>query len=63
MKFLSQVAATLVGIFMFVVLAFFGLLVVGAVVGSSSTETEVKANSVIELDLSLVTVDYAGKFD
>ena len=63
MKFLSQVAATLVGIFMFVVLAFFGLLVVGAVVGSSSTETEVKANSVIELDLSMVTVDYAGKFD
>jgi protease-4 len=63
MKFLSQVAATLVGIFMFVVLAFFGLLVVGAVVGSSSTGTEVKANSVIELDLSMVTVDYAGKFD
>lgn len=63
MKFLSQVAATLVGLFMFTVLAFFGLLVIGAVFGSSSNATEVKPNSVIELDLSLVTVDYAGKFD
>ena len=63
MKFLSQVAATLVGVFMFSVLAFFGLLVVGAVIGNSSKGTELKANSVIELDLSLVTVDYAGKFD
>ncbi len=63
MKFLSQVAATLVGIFMFSVLAFFGLLIVGAVIGSSSHDTEVKPNSVIELDLSTVTVDYAGKFD
>ena len=63
MKFLSQVAATLVGIFMFSVLAFFGLLVIGAVLGSNSIGTELKTNSVIELDLSMVSVDYAGKFD
>ena len=48
MKFLSQVAATLVGVFMFSVLAFFGLLVVGAVIGNSSKGTELKANSVID---------------
>ncbi|AWA28901.1 signal peptide peptidase SppA [Flavobacterium magnum] len=63
MKFLSNVLATIVGLFIFCVLSFFFVLLIGIIVGSSSSdEVRVKENSVINLDLSTISHDYAGKF-
>ncbi|AWI24717.1 signal peptide peptidase SppA [Flavobacterium pallidum] len=63
MKFLSNVLATIVGLFIFCVLSFFFVLIIGIIVGSSSAdEVRVKDNSVINLDLSTISHDYAGKF-
>lgn len=62
MKFLGNVLATIVGIFVFTLLFFFGILFIGAVFGSDEQSVEVKENSVIELNLSQIQYDYAGKF-
>ena len=61
MKFLSNVLATIVGLFVFFMVSFFGLLVIGALFSSSEDTVSVKDNSVIELDLSEIKYDYAGK--
>ena len=61
MKFLGNVLATVVGIFVFCMVFFFGLIFIGAVMGSDKDTVRVKKNSVIELDLSQVTLDYGGK--
>ncbi len=61
MRFLGNVLATIVGLFIFFMLLFFGFIFIGAVFGSDSETVQVKENSVIELDLSKVTYDYAGK--
>lgn len=61
MRFLGNVLATIVGLFIFFMLLFFGFIFIGAVFGSDSETVQVKENSVIELDLSKVTHDYAGK--
>lgn len=61
MRFLGNVLATIVGLFIFFMLIFFGFIFIGAVFGSDSETVQVKENSVIELDLSKVTYDYAGK--
>lgn len=63
MRFLGNVLATVIGLFVFCMLFFFGILLIGALFGGNSEMTEVKSNSVIELDLSKVTNDYAGKFN
>jgi protease-4 len=63
MRFLGNVLATVIGLFVFCMLFFFGILLIGALFGGNSEMTEVKSNSVIELDLSKVTADYAGKFN
>jgi len=62
MKFLGNVFATIVGIFVFTMLFFFGILFIGAVFGGEEDTIEVKENSVIELNLSEIQYDYAGKF-
>lgn len=62
MKFLGNVLATIVGIFVFTLLFFFGILFIGAVFGGDEQSVEVKENSVIELNLSQIQYDYAGKF-
>ena len=62
MRFLGNVLATVIGIFVFLMLLFFGIVLISAIAGNSSEVVEVKENSVIELDLSEVTNDYAGKF-
>ena len=63
MKFLSNVLATLVGIFAFFILLFFSFLVIGAVFGSSDEGVvSVKENSVLEIDLSDFSTDYVGKY-
>jgi protease-4 len=62
MKFISNVLATIIGIFVFCILFFFGIVIIGAIAGSDDEIVEVKKNSVIELDLSEVTLDYKGRF-
>ncbi len=61
MRFLGNVLATIVGLFVFSIIAFFGLIIIGAVAGSGEDTVSVKNNSVLELDLSKVSLDYAGK--
>lgn len=62
MKFLGNVFATIIGIFVFFMLLFFGLLIFSAIAGSGSEITEVKSDSVIELDMKNISLDYTGKF-
>lgn len=61
MRFLGNVLATIVGIFIFCMIFFFGIIIIGAIAGGSDDTVKVKKNSVIELDLSKVSLDYAGK--
>lgn len=63
MQFLKNVLSTVVGIFMFIMIFFFLIIIIGVIAGSSSEDVvEVKDNSVIELDLAKVSLDYGGKF-
>lgn len=61
MRFLGNVLATVVGIFVFLMVFFFGFILIGLLFGGDSETVEVKEKSVIELDLSKVNFDYAGK--
>ena len=63
MRFLSNVLATLVGLFLFFMIAFFGLIFIAALFGGDEETVTVNSNSVIELDLSKVELDYAGKIN
>ena len=62
MKFLGSVLATIVGLFVFLMLFFFGILLIAAVFGGDSKEVSVKSDSVIELNLENIKNDYAGKY-
>jgi len=61
MKFLGNVLATIVGLFVFFMISFFGIILIGAIFGSDSETVTVKNNSIINLDLAKVKHDYAGK--
>lgn len=61
MRFLGNVLATIVGLFVFSMLFFFGIILIATVFSGEPEMVEVKSNSVIELDLSKVKDDYAGK--
>jgi protease-4 len=63
MSFFKNVLATIVGLFLFVLLSFFFLIGLGALIGSGEDEIKVKDNSVIQLDLSKINFDYSGKYD
>ena len=63
MRFLGNVLATIVGLFVFFMLFFFGIILISAVFSGGSDEVPVENNSVIELDLSEIKNDYAGKFN
>jgi protease IV len=62
MRFLGNVLATIVGLFVFLMLFFFGILFIAAIFGSDTEVVEVKSNSVIELNLEHIKNDYAGKY-
>ena len=62
MKFLGNVLATIVGIFVFTMLFFFGIIIIGAIFGGEEESIDVKENSVIELNLEEIQNDYAGKY-
>ena len=61
MKFLGNVLATIVGLFVFTMICFFGIVLIGVLFSSSEDSVTIKDNSVIELDLSQIQYDYAGK--
>lgn len=63
MRFIGNVLATIVGLFVFFMLLFFGIALIGMVFGGDSDKVKIKDNSVIELDLSKVKQDYGGKFN
>ncbi len=62
MKFLGNVLATIVGLFVFFMLFIFGMILIATVFGGDSGEISVKNNSVIELNLEHIKNDYAGKY-
>ena len=62
MNFIKRVLSTVTGIFVFLIICFFGLLVLGMLFGSSSDDLiQVKSNSVLEITLDFPIKDYAGK--
>ena len=60
MKFLGNVLATVIGLFVFCLVFFFGIMIIGAIAGGNEDTVKVEENAVIELDLSKVSLDYAG---
>lgn len=62
MRFLGNVLATVIGIFVFMMLSFFGIIFIGVIFGGDSETVEVENNSVIELNLSEISDDYTGKY-
>jgi protease-4 len=62
MKFLGNVLATIVGIFVFTMLFFFGIVLIGAIFGGEENGIDIKENSVIVLNLEDIQNDYAGKY-
>jgi len=62
MRFLGNVLATIVGIFVFFMLFIFGIILIAMIFGGESEEIAVKNNSVIELNLEHIKNDYAGKY-
>ncbi|RZJ71370.1 signal peptide peptidase SppA [Flavobacterium sp.] len=62
MKFLSNVLATVVGIFLFFMGSFFLLILISALFGGDSDAVEVRKDSVLVFDMKEVNNDYAGKF-
>lgn len=62
MRFLGNVIATIIGIFVFFMLFFFGILLIGSIFGGESKGIDVKSNSVIELKLENISNDYTGKY-
>ncbi|GAA3606320.1 signal peptide peptidase SppA [Flavivirga amylovorans] len=62
MDFIKRVLSTVTGIIVFLMICFFGLLLIGLLFGSSSDEViQVKADSVLELKLDFPIKDYADK--
>ncbi|WP_286966063.1 S49 family peptidase, partial [Flavobacterium sp. UBA4854] len=61
MKFLGNVIATVIGIFVFIMLFFFGVIFIGVVFGGDD-KVSVKSDSVIEFNLKEIKNDYAGKY-
>ncbi|MEZ7516192.1 signal peptide peptidase SppA [Flavobacterium frigidarium] len=63
MKFLGNVLATIIGLFVFCMLFFFGIIFIGAIFGGDSEGVTVKEDSVIQLDLKNINYDFAGKYE
>ncbi|MBU2951938.1 signal peptide peptidase SppA [Tamlana agarivorans] len=64
MSFFKRVLSTLTGIILFCLLCVIGLVVIGLIAGSGSSETvQVKPNSVLNLKLDFPIKDYAGKVE
>jgi protease IV len=62
MNFIKNIFSTVIGIFVFLIVCFLLIIGISALFGSSEDKIEVEENSVIELDLSSINFDYAGKY-
>ena len=62
MNFLKNVFSTLVALFMFMLIFFFGFLIIGAIFGGSD-EVVVEKNSVLVLNLEGIDKDYVEKIE
>lgn len=62
MNFLKSVLATIIGLFVFILLSIFITLALTAALSGESETVSIKKNSVIELNLEKVKSDYAGKY-
>jgi protease-4 len=62
MRFLGNVLATIVGLFVFIMIFVFGIIFIGVIFGGNTEVVQVEKNSVIELNLQNVSSDYTGKF-
>ena len=62
MKFLGNVLATIVGLFVFILVFFLGIVFLAAIFGGDTEEVTVENNSVIELNLEDIENDYAGHY-
>ncbi|SFD06418.1 signal peptide peptidase SppA [Algibacter pectinivorans] len=64
MSFIQRVLSTVTGIFVFLIICFLCLVVLGAILGSGSDDlVKVKSNSVLELTLDFPIKDYGGKIE
>ncbi|WP_370476447.1 signal peptide peptidase SppA [Tamlana flava] len=64
MDFLKRVLSTVTGIFVFLIICFFCLIILGALFGNDPNEVvKVKPNAVLELRLDFPIKDYAGKVE
>ncbi len=62
MSFIKRVLSTVIGIFVFFILCFLALVVLGMLFGGSSKDVvQVKQNSILELELDFPINDYAGQ--
>ena len=61
MRFLGNVLAVILGLFIFCMIFFFGFILIATLAGSGTDDVTVKSNSVIELDMADVRNDYGGK--
>ncbi|OEK08635.1 signal peptide peptidase SppA [Flavivirga aquatica] len=62
MNFIKRVLSTVTGIFVFLMICFLGLFIIGLLFGSGSNEiVQVKSNSILNLKLDFPIKDYAGK--
>ncbi len=62
MSFIKRVLSTITGIFVFCIICFFLLFILGALFGRASEEVvKVESNSVLDLKLDFPIKDYAGK--
>ena len=62
MRFLGNVLATIVGLFVFIMIFVFGIIFIGVIFGGDSETVRVENNSVIELNLEHIGPDYTGKY-
>ncbi|AUS06631.1 signal peptide peptidase SppA [Pseudotamlana carrageenivorans] len=64
MSFFKRVLSTLTGIILFCTLCVIGLIIIGVIAGSTSSDTvKIKPNSVLNLKLDFPIKDYAGKIE
>ncbi|MDD3004202.1 signal peptide peptidase SppA [Flavobacterium sp.] len=62
MKFLGNVLATIVGLFVFIMIFIFGIIFIGVLFGGNAETVKTENNSVIELNLENIGNDYIGKY-
>ncbi|MFK7050067.1 signal peptide peptidase SppA [Flavobacterium columnare] len=63
MNFLKNVLASIIGLFIFCIICFFSIIILGSLVAGGKEKIEIKDNSVLILNLEKITDDYAGKFN